>query len=96
MQNQWTEALLCRRLQAKLAKELLLQLKSVTVRTCIQSIRSLCRKKEKCVEICKKPNFIFLRCWQEEIRFPAFSVFLSQDFKKYKTQRENAENQRVS
>ena len=65
-------------------------------RTCIQPIRSLCRKKEKCVEICKEPNFIFLRCGQEEIRFSALSVFLSQDFKKYKTQRENAENQRVS
>lgn len=88
--------MLCGGLQAKLAKELLLQLKSVTARTCIQSIRSLCRKKEKCVEICKEPNFIFLRCGQEEIRFSAFSVFLSQDFKKYKTQRENAENQRVS
>lgn len=88
--------MLCLRLQAKLVKELLLQLKSVTVRTCIQSICSLRRKREKCVEICKEPNFIFLRCGQEEIRFSAFSVFLSQDFKKYKTQRENAENQRVS
>ena len=53
-------------------------------------------KNEKCVEICKEPNFIFLRCGQEEIRFSALSVFLSQDFKEYKTQRENAENQRVS
>ena len=96
MQNQWTETLLCRSLQAKFAKELLLQFKSVTVRTCIQPIRSLCRKKEKCVEICKEPNFIFLRCGQEEIRFSALSVFLSQDFKKHKTQRENAENQRMS